>query len=326
MKIAIVFPGYGSQFVGMGKELYDEHRVIQEYFEEASNCLDKNFIKLCFASSDAELSRPINAYTATFLVSCALAALLKQEGIQADAVAGYNLGEYAALCSMGGITFPDGLYLLNKYATLYTEALESMQVHAISVEGLTSDALENICFKASSQNGHAFIAVYESPKMHIVAGTSESIERVKDMVTEVAQKTDVNYVDTAIGLHSPLMEPVIQQFQMYLEKVDFKDLLVPLIGVNGRAIQEGAQVREQELKRMSSPVMWTETMKMLGAYDLIIEVGPGTHLATLLKNAHPDKTIVSLNKPQDLVDIKSIVFPPEVKIEENNSDSNKEDA
>src|SRR5206468_1601039 len=108
---------YGSQFVGMGKDLYDQSRIMQEYFEEASNCLNINFVKLCFASSDAELARAEHAYPALFLVSCALHALIKEQGVQANIVAGYNQGEFSAVYAAGGINFPDGLYLLSKYAS-----------------------------------------------------------------------------------------------------------------------------------------------------------------------------------------------------------------
>src|SRR5438045_2310441 len=163
MKIGILFPGYGSQFVGMGKELYDESRIMQEYFEEAANCLNVNFVKLCFASSDAELAKMENAYPATFLVSCAIYALLKEEGIllhhggvnpellrregqvTADIVAGYNLGEYAALHAAGGISFPDGLYLLNKYAHFYEQALPALDVGILQITGISTRTLEKAC-------------------------------------------------------------------------------------------------------------------------------------------------------------------------------------
>src|SRR5579859_6426456 len=99
MKIATLFPGYGSQYVGMGKELYDESRIMQEYFEEASNCLNINFVKLCFASSDAEISRIDNALLTNFLVGSALFALLKDLGFKTDVLVGHNAGEYAAIYS-----------------------------------------------------------------------------------------------------------------------------------------------------------------------------------------------------------------------------------
>src|SRR5437016_3408870 len=103
MKIGMLFPGYGSQFVGMGKELYDNSRIIQEYYEEASNCLNVNFVKLCFASSDAELSKLTSAYPALFLASTATAAFIKEIGINIDLIAGHGLGEYSALCTAGGL-------------------------------------------------------------------------------------------------------------------------------------------------------------------------------------------------------------------------------
>ncbi len=93
MKKVILFPGYGSQYVGMAKELYDESRIMQEYFEEAANCLDTNFVKLCFASSDADVTQAPAAYTSIFLVSCSIYSLIKDRGIVADLVTGYNTGE-----------------------------------------------------------------------------------------------------------------------------------------------------------------------------------------------------------------------------------------
>ena len=97
MKIGMLFPGYGSQFVGMAKDLYDDSRTVQEYFEEASSCLDINFIKLCFASSDAEISQPMHAYLSLFLVQSALSALLTKAGIAPTLVAGYGIGQFAAI-------------------------------------------------------------------------------------------------------------------------------------------------------------------------------------------------------------------------------------
>src|SRR5436190_23732080 len=101
MKIGFIFPGYGNQFVGMGKELYDEFRIVQEYFEEAYNCLNINFVKLCFASSEQELATISNSHISIFLVGASLFALLKEQGIKCDLIAGYGIGSYTALFSAG---------------------------------------------------------------------------------------------------------------------------------------------------------------------------------------------------------------------------------
>src|SRR3989304_305540 len=104
MKIGLLFSGYGGQDVGMGKDLYDNSRVMQELFEEASNCLGINFVKLCFASSDAELSSLENAYVAIFLIEVSLYALLNESGVSADLFAGHDIGEFAALFSAGSLS------------------------------------------------------------------------------------------------------------------------------------------------------------------------------------------------------------------------------
>ena len=138
MKIACLFPGYGSQFVGMAKELYDEYRIVQEYFEQANYCLpDLNFIKLCFASSDIDISQMQHAYTANFLVGSSLYGLLREQGFKPDVVLGCNQGEYAALYAAKSFSFPDGLYLLSKYASFYMQALESMKVSLTQSKGLS---------------------------------------------------------------------------------------------------------------------------------------------------------------------------------------------
>ncbi len=314
MKIAMMFPGYQSQFVGMGKELYDEHRVIQELFEQASSCLDINFVKLCFASSDSELSQARNAYTSTFLVSASLAALLKEKGVTPDVVAGFNQGAYAALFSADGLSLPDGLYLLNKFATFYDEAMKDMKVSAIHVSGVEDAQIKEICLKASTDDEKAFISIHETPTQYIVAGHTPAVERVRDMVSALSdeKKISIEPVDLAVGLHSELVNPVIDQFKMYLNKVDFHDLSVPLIeAVSGKKLTSGADVRELVLQRMNSSLLWPAVMKELAQYDLIIEIGPGTTLSTWFKQLYPDKNVVAVNKPEDVEKVIALVQPKE---------------
>lgn len=309
MKVAMVFPGYGSQFVGMAKDLYDEHRIVQEYFEQACSCLDINFIKLCFASSDAEISTIRHGYTSLFLVSSSIAGLLKEQGIVPDVVAGYNIGDYAALFAADSITLPDGLYLLNKYANFYQELLNHVSYQALAVRGLQAEQIEDICFKANSAHkGLVFVAVYEEDKRQIVAGELDAIERVENLVRDLYPKRTVSVkpVDVGVGLHSPLMDPVLHQFRPYLEKVDFHDLSIPMMeSAYGTTITHGIKARAHVTSRIAAPIMWARVVEKLSAYDVILEVGPGSSLTKTLQKQYPDKTFFTINKQSDVDAVKA---------------------
>ncbi|MGB8367325.1 MAG: ACP S-malonyltransferase [Candidatus Babeliales bacterium] len=307
MKIAMLFPGYGSQFVGMGKELYDEYRIVQEYFEEASNCLNINFVKLCFASSDAELGKMNHAYPALFLVSSAIYALLEQEGIKPTVVSGYNDGEYAALYAGGCFSFPDGLYLLNKYALFFQESLEHISVEVIRVKGIATKELEKACLQASTFDGKVFIAIYNELTDHIVAGERSGIEHLRNLIGAL-KKVSMDELGVGIGLHSSLMNSVVEQFKIYLEKVDFKDLTIPMVnGLDGEQISQGKKIKDQLLRHINSPLHFTHVIDALLYYDLIVTVGPTIGLSKMIKKAYPKKQVISIHTSADIAELKKIV-------------------
>ncbi len=308
MKIAMLFPGFGSQFVGMCKELYDEHRIIQECFEQAASCIDINFVKLCFASSESELRHMRNAYTAIFLVSSAIAALLKQKGIKPDVVAGFNQGEYAALLMAGEWTLPDGLYLLNKFTLFYQELLQEIGAAAMTIKGLRAADIEPACAALNRRSkDKVYIALYETDYQHIIAGHAAAVKKVCEMLDSkgAEQTITMEPTDCAVGLHSPLMDPVIDRYKMYLEKTDFKDLHIAMMeSLNGECIEQGALTKERIIKRINSPVIWPKVMEGLAVYDIIIQIGPGTQLAAWAAHMYPHKKIMAINKPADLIELE----------------------
>ena len=305
MKIALLFPGYGSQFVGMGKELYDEYRIVQEYFEDASDCAGVNFVKLCFASSDVELGKMVHAYTSLFLVGSATYAVLKENGIEPDIVAGYNNGESTALFAAGCFTLPDGLYLLTKFCSFYQEVVDEMDVDAMHITGVETSQLESMCKKVSDNEHHVFIAIYNSPMDHIVAGSRTSLSQLQDLIDG---NGEMEYVGVEVGLHSSLMNNVVDLFKSYLEKVDFKDLKIPLIScIDGDTITVGADTKERFIRHIDSPLEFTRVMRQLADYDCILVASPGGSLVEEIKKRYPDKMVMVIAKKEDIDTLKEMM-------------------
>jgi [acyl-carrier-protein] S-malonyltransferase len=305
MKIALVFPGYGSQAVGMAKELYDDYRIVQEYFEEASNCLGGNFVKLCFASSEHELARINNAYPALFLIGASLVALLKEQGINAHMVTGYLQGFYGSLFAAGSISFPDGLYLLSKYALFYQELLMTIDAAAVQLEGMETEAVLALCQQVSDADTQVYMSVELTPTMQIIAGHRSAVERARSRLgVDVTQKD----ADLGVGLQSSLAQPLADHYGVYLEKVDFKDPRLALVsGSSGRLLQTGAEIKQHVVEALVTPTWWTRVMDVLDLYDVIIQVGPGEALLEIMKKRYPNKQIIAVYKKAHLEALASLV-------------------
>ena len=307
MKTALLFPGYSSQYVGMGKELYDEYRVIQEYFEEASNCVNVNFVKLCFASSDTELSKLAHAYMSLFLIGSSIFALLKEHGIIPDVVAGYNNGEMTALFAGGCFSFPDGLYLLNKFSSFYQEALDSMDISMIRILGKTTKEVEQICRLVTKNKNDLAIAFYDGHYDHVVVGSRDNIGLLHNAL-ETAEHVTVEYPALEIGLHSHFMNDSVEQFKIYLEKVDFKDENIPMIsGIDGSIVTRGDDIKERFIQHFLEPFKFTAIIDALKDYDYIIISAPSTSLAKKIKEYYPEKNIVTIEKEGDVEALKDLL-------------------
>jgi len=316
MKIAALFPGYGSQFVGMAKELYDESRLIQEHFEQASSCLNINFVKLCFASSDSDLAKIENAFPALFLVSSSIFDVLKQEGVQVDLVAGYDVGQYAAMHAANSLSLPDGLYLLNKYVDLYKKLVAQYDLGFIRVYGLPKKTVEQVCKKHNSKKTPVHIALYEATDTHVVVGDKKTVQVVANELIDLEGTTE--FVGDAIGLHSSFMLPVQDGFTTYLPKVDFKDASTEfLCNVTLNHMKVGDDLRDCAISWITKPVVWADVVERLKDYDLLIQIGPGTQLRDTLSARYPEKKVISVNTSEDIEIVKEIIgIPRKEKIEE----------
>jgi len=303
MKIGMIFPGQGSQVLGMGKDIYDRERIVQEYFEEASNCLDQNFVRLCFASSERELRDTVNAQTSIFLISAAFYALLsKKYEIVPAVVAGHSSGEYAAIFAADGMTFPDALYLLKKRAAFMEEATVQYPGSMIAVLGVPYETLLTICKRYDDPSGNervAEIVNYNTPTQLVVSGTVPELEAVANDIRALDGK--VIQLNVAGAFHSRLMAEAEKLFALYMAKVDFKDLSIPLINnIQARQITTNEEIKHSLTQQMSSHVLWWPSMQHFADCDVIIEVGPGNKFAKIVRRTWPDKTVFALNTPADL--------------------------
>jgi [acyl-carrier-protein] S-malonyltransferase len=306
MKIAALFPGYGSHFVGAMKGLYDQSRLIQEHFEQASDCIGVNFVKLCFASSEVELSRMSNAYLTLFLASSSLFDLLKQEGVEVDCVAGHTIGQYAAMYAAGSLSLPDGLYIINKFVKMYQDILDAGEYSFARIFDITSPELEKLCKKASSKKAKVTVAIYEGATEHVIAGSAPLVDAVCKQVID--REGVVEFVGAESGLHSSLMEPALIPFKMYLEKVDFKDAALPVLcSADGNALRVGTDLKACTVASITQPVLWNKVMDHVINYDLLIQIGPGTVLHDMIKQLYPVKKILTLTSRADIEKIKALI-------------------
>jgi [acyl-carrier-protein] S-malonyltransferase len=293
MKIAVLFAGQGAQFVGMGKDLFDNFPIAKECFEKAEDVLKTPIKSICFEGPDEKLKMTENTQPAVLLMSYICYKLLEKEGIKAEAFSGFSLGEYSALTGAGVIKFEDGLKLVQERGLIMDKAVSTLKGGMAAVLGLEDEKVEEICKNIKS--GVVVPVNYNCPGQIVISGEIKAVEEAAKNCEDAGAKKVV-ILNVSGPFHSPLLQPGAVELEKALNKYDFSSLSGKKILSNVTAVyHKDNEIKPLLVKQMYSPVKWSKSINNLinEGFDTFIEVGPGRTLSGFMRSINRDK--ISLN-------------------------------
>ena len=283
---AYVFPGQGAQFVGMGKDLYDQFPLAKEYFEKANLILGFRITDLMFEGTPEDLRQTKVTQPAIFLHSV-ISALVLGDDFKPDMVAGHSLGEFSALVASKALTFEDGLVLVSKRAIAMQKACEAQESTMAAILGLSDEIVEEVC--DSIKDEVVVPANYNCPGQIVISGSIEGVDKACEILKEKGAKRALK-LSVGGAFHSPLMQPASEELQAAIKATTFSTPVCPVYqNVNAYPQTDPVAIKENLIAQLTAPVRWTQTVKNMvtdGATEFI-ELGPGEVLKGLIKKIVP---------------------------------------
>ena len=290
---AYVFPGQGAQFVGMGKDLYENNTLAKELFEKANDILGFRITDMMFNGTDDDLKQTKVTQPAVFLHSVILAKTLGEE-FKPDMVAGHSLGEFSALVTSGALSFEEGLVLVSKRAMAMQKACELTPSTMAAVLALPDEKVEALC--AEVEGEIVVCANYNCPGQVVISGSVPGIDAACAKMLEAGAKRAMK-LKVGGAFHSPLMEPARAELAEAIEAAKFNDPICPIYqNVSTKAETSSAAIKENLIAQLTAPVRWTQSVQYMiadGATEFI-EVGPGNVLQGLIKKINKEVTTEGL--------------------------------
>lgn len=307
-KRAFIFPGQGSQYVGMGKEFYDNFKVAREVFEEADEALCLPISKLCFEGPEDQLKLTENTQPAILTVSVVCLRVLQGEkGLVPAVTAGHSLGEYSALVASGALRFADAVRVVRLRGQFMQEAVPVGEGAMAALLGMEREAVERLC-QEEAQGEVLTPANFNCPGQIAISGHAKAVQRAVERAKQQGKKAVL--LPVSAPFHSPLMKPAGERLAEALKEIEVKDLQIPVVtNVEARIHTSKDRVKELLVSQVSRPVRWEDSIREMirNGIEGFIEVGPGKVLTGLMKRIDSSRYATNV---EDMKSLKGLPYPP----------------
>ncbi len=289
MKAAVLFPGQGAQFVGMGYDFYEHYSSAREVFDQCNDVLGVNLTETIFRGPEELLQETINTQPAILTVSTAIYRVLEDLGVKASGLAGLSLGEYSALVAAESLAFEDALPLVQKRGLFMQEAVPVGEGTMVAIMGLSHEEVETACKDASSE-GIVTPANYNCPGQVVISGQVSAVEKATELARKAGAKKAIE-LKVSAPFHCSLLKPVEDRLAGELNSIDLEQPRVPVVfNVSGLFTDNPSQIRNNLINQVSNPILWEQSIRNLvdEGIEAFISVGPGNSLNRLLKRIVPE--------------------------------------
>ncbi len=293
-KVVFMFPGQGSQYPGMGRELAEKYSAARAIFAEADKALGFSISKICFEGSEDDLKQTEITQPAILTVSVAACWVLAEKRVSADYVAGHSLGEYSALVAAGSLQFADAVRLVHHRGKYMQEAVPAGQGAMAAILGLSISSVQDAC-KRAAEGEVCAPANLNSPDQVVISGNAGAVKRAVELASQMGAKRAV-MLPVSAPFHSSLMMPAQEKLAKDLQPIKISDPHVPVVtNVDADTIRKGEEARSALIRQVSMPVRWEESMRTLidEGVNTFVEVGPGRVLTGLMRQI--ERSVASLN-------------------------------